>query len=483
LWGSATAPYQIEGGLSGTDWARWEAMPMRIAGGHRADDGPRSFTHFEADLDALVATHQNAYRLGFDWWRLFPTREGWQRCREARARPRDEFRTACRAAASVEGVRYYHRVLEAMASRRLTPMVTLHHFVFPAYLNDLSMPAATQGFANDAIADDFMAFARFVGGEYGREVDWWVTINEPFAYVAGGYLQTNFPPAAPFDAPLVLRVVRNMIRAHAAAYDALHESDTERAGGGGDAGAGAAARVSIAAHNRVWRPLRAESEDDVAAARHVGYLNNLLFLNAIVRGDTDNDGDGSLDGPLDRRGDPALRGRADWIGINYYGLALVRGLRTFPLLRGIPMLSSLPTDLPKSDLDWDLYPQGFTEVLHEAAQYGLPIIVTENGVADAAGTSRPRFLAEHLAALAAAVRAGDRILGYFHWSIVDNFEWHEGYCPRFGLYRVDYDNPLRPRTPTPAAETFRRIIDANEVSDALLGSLPPYGVPRLCHPR
>jgi beta-glucosidase/6-phospho-beta-glucosidase/beta-galactosidase len=487
LWGSATAPYQIEGGLERTDWGQWERMPGRILNGDRANNGPQSYTNFAADLDALVATHQNAYRFGFDWSRVFPTRAAWDRCAAARARPLTEFMTECRAAADPDGVAYYHRVLDAVAARRLVPMVTLYHFVLPDYLNDLSMPFDTQGFVRDGIVDDFGAWARFAGAEYGRQVDWWITLNEPLVVAAGGYLQGVFPPGAPLNFARVLRLVGNMIRAHARGYDALHEADTFTVAGNADAGVGGTggrpALVSIATHNRVFRAERPGNPADEAGARASSYVNNDLFMNAIVRGDLDADADGTLTGPNDRTNDPSLRARADFIGLNYYGLSLVRGLPTLPILRGLPQQVSLPTPLPKSDLDWDLYPQGFLLVMRELRRFNLPVLITENGLADASGTNRPRYLAEHLAIVARAIREGLDVRGYFHWSIIDNFEWAEGFCARFGLYTVDYRSPARPRVPTPGAATMRRIIDDNQVSDALLREVPAYHPPTLCHPR
>lgn len=480
LWGSATAPYQIEGGLDNTDWAAWERMG-RIRNNDRANDGPNSLDHYERDLDALVATHQNAYRFGVEWARLFPTRDAWTRCRAA---TRESFQATCRAAANPAGLAYYHRVLDAMRARNLTAMVTLQHFVLPDYLNDLSMPAATQGFARDGIVQDFEAWSRFVAGEYGAKVDWWITLNEPVLIVAAGYLQGIFPPGRTLDTALTLAAMRNMIHAHARAYDAIHEADTTVAappgGGGGDAGARRAAWVSIASHNRVFRPERRDNAEDVTAAQRAQYLNNRLFLNAIVRGDLDADGDGALTGPTDRTNDPMLRMRADYVGVNYYGLTLTRGARVVPLIGGLPNQVNLPTPLPKTDIGWDIYPQGFREVLHEVNVHGLPIVVTENGIADDAGVNRQRYIAEHLASIAAAIRAGDNVVGYFHWSIIDNFEWLEGYCPRFGLYRVDYASPMRTRTPTPGAAVLREIIDANEVSADLLTRQPAYVPPRPC---
>lgn len=483
LWGSATAPYQIEGGLGNTDWGQWERMPGRVLNGDRADDGPRSFQYFTADLDALVASGQNAYRFGIEWARLFPSADAWQRCRAAAGMPLSQFVTACRGAASAEGVDYYHRVLRAMADRRLVPMVTLQHFTLPSYFHDLGSDAGAQGWTRAGIVDDFAAWARFVGAEYGGEVDWWVTINEPVVTVAGGYLQGVFPPGRSADFASARVILRAMTYAHARAYDALHEADTTSATGGADAGGARPCMVSIATHNRVFRAFNPMRPDDVTAAETAQYVNNRLMLEAIVNGNLDGDADGTLTGPEDRTNDPSLRARADYIGLNYYGLSLVRGISIIPILRGLPEQVGLPTPLPKSDLAWDIYPQGFLLVMRELTRYNLPLLITENGVADAVGMNRQRFLAEHLAIVARAIREGIDVRGYFHWSIVDNFEWAEGYCARFGLYTVDYRDPMRARTPTPAAGLYRQIISAGEVSDALLGSLPAYQPPRLCHPR
>ena len=225
LWGSATAPYQIEGGLGNTDWGAWERMPGRILGGDRADNGPRSFERFAADLDALVASGQNSYRLGIEWARIFPTRDAWMRCQSAASMPLSQFTAACRAAASAEGVAYYHRVLRAMADRRLVPMVTLQHFTLPDYLHDINADAGMQGWNRSEIINEFAAWARFAGAEYGAEVDWWVTINEPVVTVAGGFLQGVFPPGRSTDFTSARIILRHMTLAHARAYDALHEAE------------------------------------------------------------------------------------------------------------------------------------------------------------------------------------------------------------------------------------------------------------------
>jgi beta-glucosidase len=153
-----------------------------------------------------------------------------------------------------------------------------------------------------------------------------------------------------------------------------------------------------------------------------------------------------LDEPL-----PQLRGSADFVGVNYYTRLMVH---FSPWARGF--VSRRPGPGPRNDLDWEIHPQGLSRLLAETwRRYRLPIYVTENGIADAADTRRAAFLRAHVDEVAQALARGVPVRGYFHWSLVDNFEWAEGFAPRFGLYRVDYDTLAR--TPTVAVETFRAL--------------------------
>ena len=459
LWGTATAPHQVEGGNVNSDWWVWERIDGTIANGDLSDDGPNHWDRYAEDFDLAQADGMNAYRMGIEWAKIFPTREAF------------EAMTPDAAA-----VAHYHDVLAALAVRGMTPMVTLHHFVSPVWLVDPSADVAerkTMGFAAATITEDFARWAAWVASEYGGEVDLWITINEPMALVLGGYLVGQFSPGLTYDPSedLILRVVRGMIYSHAAGYDALHAGDTVDADGDGQA-----ALVSIAKHQRTFFGEAPCSTQDAAAAEHFRYLQNELFVNAIVRGDLDGNGDGDLDDAEDARADPDLVGRADFLGINYYGLTLVNGrARISDLVPGIPGIEDAHTSLPKNDLQWAIYPAGFRTVLDEAAQWGLPIYVTENGVADSGDTMRATFLVDHLWVLAGAIAAGADIRGYFHWSLMDNFEWAEGYCPRFGLYRVDFEDPARPRSETAGSSVYEAIISAGRVPSDLVSSHRTYG--------
>ena len=458
-WGAATAAHQVEGGNTESDWWIWEQMDGRIAGGGSSDDGPNHWEKYEGDFDLMQADGMNAYRMSISWAKLFPTRESFDSLTP------DE-----------TAVQHYHDVFAALEARGIAPMVTLHHFVSPAWMVDPSAPVAERkmmGFADPDIADDFATFATWAGEEYGAEVDLWITINEPLALVLGGYLVGQFSPGLVYDPAedLLLRVVRGQIDSHVAAYDALHAADATDADGDGTAVA-----VSIAKHQRVFFGEAPCSTVDAEAAEQIRYLQNELFLNAIVRGDLDANGDGDLDDPEDLEADPAYAGRADFLGINYYGLTFVNGRAPLSdLIPGIPSIEDSRSDLPKNDLRWAIYPGGFRTVLEEAAGYGLPIYVTENGTADQGGELRGPFLVEHLWVLADVIADGVDVRGYFHWSLMDNFEWAEGYCPRFGLYRVDYEDPDRARSETPGAAVYRQIIEENMVPSSLVEGGRTYG--------
>jgi beta-glucosidase/6-phospho-beta-glucosidase/beta-galactosidase len=255
------------------------------------------------------------------------------------------------------------------------------------------------------------------------------------------------------------------VRAHAKCFDQIHANDP-------------VARVGPAMHQRAVEAADPSDPDDAAAVMRVRYVNNLWFLNAIVKGDWDGDADGSLDGPDDRRADPALIHRADFVGVNYYSVARVSahlGVVLPPPVSAAVTLDHLADDRPKTDFVWDIYPEGLAVVLEEAKGYGLPIVVTENGLADAADANRARFIAEHLYQLGLALSRGADVRGYFHWSLYDNFEWASGFCPKFGLYAID--RPSAARVERRSVATYRSIAQAGRVSPADVAATPGYTAP------
>jgi beta-glucosidase/6-phospho-beta-glucosidase/beta-galactosidase len=217
------------------------------------------------------------------------------------------------------------------------------------------------------------------------------------------------------------------------------------------------------------------SAGDITATAHVEYLWNQWFYNVIVLGNWDDDFDGNYTGPNDKMNDPSLEGRADILGINYYSDTLISA--TEGIVIPAPVNASiaqvhLPTGRPETDVGWDIYPEGLGTVIDEAKQWKLPILVTENGIADHLDQNRPRFLYDHLYQLGWAMQRGADVIGYLHWASVDNFEWASGFCPKYGIF--SYDPTTEVRTARPSAMELKSIIRAGTVTLAELNGSPAY---------
>ena len=458
LWGSASAGFQVEKGLPNTDWADWVKTPGKIKGGDNPDlGGADALAHIDEDVALLLAAGQNAYRFSIEWSRIYPTRAAFDA---------DQPDLAAVAA--------YDKLFTALRNAKITPMVTLQHFALPDYLADVTRPAEPQGWERPESIEMFGTWCKRMGTRWGGSVDWWATINEPIVSPIAGYIQGAFPPGLLLEVQRALLVGKNEARAHGKCFDALKASDTVDIDGDGKT-----SMVGIVQHQRAVEPEDPSYPDDVAAAERVRYVNNLWIFNAVVKGEWDDDFDGKLDGPNDKKVDPELVGRSDYLGINYYSAlwAGVNGIKV-PVIDAAIRQDHLPNDRPKTDFYWDIYPKGFRIVLDEVKGYGLPIVITENGIADSQDTNRSRFILEHLYELGRAKADGMDIRGYFHWSLLDNFEWASGFCPRFGLHTVDRSTAAR--AARASVQVYARVSRSGVVTKKEIDALPPYGPPAYC---
>ena len=475
LWGVSTAGFQVDMGCptvdasecmdTGSDWYVWVTDgeivgdPSAYVAGDPLSGGPGHYELYETDLDLVKDELKNGgFRMSLEWSRLFP-------------QPTDFLETPEEVANAADpvAVEHYHRVFEAIRARGLTPLVTLHHYTLPRWLHDAvgchqdldrCLPAGWM--EKDRVVSEFRKYAAFAAQEFGGEVDLWATLNEPFAVVLSGFIlpsedRTNPPGVAmAFDEAKVAMV--GMIEAHAAAYDALHEHDTQDMDEDGHA-----ARVGVVYNIVAVTPKDPESEVDQVAAENVDYLYNRAFLNAITYGDLD----ANLDGQAEYRED--LQGRSDYIGVNYYTRITVEGNEWAVF----PELSPLSTFDPFTMSLWEDYPRGLYEVVHEAAEYGYPVMVTECGKADPLddGTA-PEFLIRHLIWLGRAIREGVPVEAFFYWSLMDNYEWNHGMGMKFGLYAVDPADPQKTRVPRAAAAVYSRIAAQNAIPSAFVDAYP-----------
>lgn len=411
LLGTATAAHQVEGGNVHNDWAAFEAEPGRIKNGEKSGRACDSWNLLDEDIALLRELGATSYRFSIEWSRIEPT-EG-------------QFDEAAWT--------HYQVQLQKLKAAGIVPMVTLLHFTLPQWL-------AQRG---GLIAPDFpQRFARFVTEavtRYAADVTLWCTINEPNVQMYQGYVIGIFPPAKKSNAEAA-QAFAGLLRAHAAAAKVLRKHDPD-------------AQIGVAMNLVALQPARRWNLLDWVSSGLAEAAFNWAFYDSIAAGRIQFHPPGfpAIDEPL-----ADLRGSVDFFGANYYRRDLVRFSPGAP---GLVTTTGGPN--PRSDLDWEIYPEGLYDLLKAAhARYRLPIYVTENGLADASGDKRADYLRRHLYAVARAAQDGVPVRGYYHWSLLDNFEWAEGFTPRFGLYKMDYKTLAR--TPSPGVAAFRQI--ANELA-------------------
>jgi len=415
--GAATSAYQIEGG-NHNDWTEWEKGSYpdgtpHVAGGASAARIADSWNLWRSDLAALQLIGANFYRLGVEWSRLEPAPGVWDEAAAAR----------------------YREMFAALRAAGITPMVTLFHFTLPTWV------AARGGWDWDGAPEALAAFAGRAGAAFGGEVDWWCTINEPNVLVAKSYLAGQWPPAAR-DPARAARVLAATMRAHGLMTRALRDQDRTDADGDGHA-----TRVGIAQNLRLFDPHSARPIDGIVAGV-ADWFYDESFLDAVTLGRIRVvlPGVADIDEPF-----PPLAGSFDYLGINYYTRDLIVGS-----LRGDEHYrTAAAPGQPRNDLGWEIYPEGLYRLLVRYARRGWPLFVTENGVADGRDVQRADFLRAHLYAVDRARADGVDVIGYLHWSLIDNFEWSHGFHGRFGLFKVDFDDPALTRRPTAAVAVFQ----------------------------
>lgn len=406
LLGTATSAYQIEGGNSNSDWFAFEQRPGTIKHGDRAGAAADAWNRVPGDIALMKNLGANAYRFSVEWSRLEPQQGVY-----------DEAAFA-----------HYADQLRQLRAAGITPMVTLLHFTLPQWLADRG------GVLAPDFPDRFAAFAHQAATHFRGQTALWCTINEPNVQMFNGYMDGRWPPGERSRSHAV-QAFAALLRAHAAAAAILHR---ELPG----------AQVGVAQNLVDFEPFLWLNPFDWYVASAAADTFNWAFYDSIAAGRIRLHAPGfpSLDEPL-----AALRNSADYFGMNYYFRQRVGVNLTSPVLLG-----NEPGPGPKSDLGWEIYPAGLLQLLRESyGRYKLPIYITENGLADRQGTARVKFLDDHLYAVALALQEGIPVKGYFHWSLLDNFEWAEGFAPRFGLYQVDY--ATQARTESPGAAEFRRL--------------------------
>jgi beta-glucosidase len=408
LLGTASAAHQVEGGLW-NDWTRMEREePWRIKGGDSAAVAIDHFHRYREDLALLAAMGHTAQRFSVEWARVEPHPGQFD----------------------LSALRHYARVVALCRELGMEPIVTLHHFTLPVWLADRG------GVLDPEAPRLFGRYAAACAEAFGRDVRWWVTVNEPNVLMALAYAEGAWPPHRRNPA-LALRAGAGLLRMHAAAATVLHQMGASQ---------GWPAMVSFAHHERPFRP-RPGSLGTRSVAWLPDRLFNRWFLWSCVRGRV-------LPPAGTGQTVPGLFGSLDYLGLNYYADERVR----FDWRASSRLFVSPDPDpsLPRSSLGWSIDAGGLRRALVSLSEdFRLPILITENGVADEDDELRSGFLVDHLRAVVQAIGDGADVRGYLHWTGFDNFEWLEGYGARFGLVAVD--RATLERRPKPSAEVFAGI--------------------------
>ncbi|MBI2476647.1 glycoside hydrolase family 1 protein [Candidatus Uhrbacteria bacterium] len=408
LWGTATSAYQVEGGNVHADWVSFEEAAGHIADQTKAGRGVEHFERYKQDFEiAQGRLHNNAYRLSVEWSRLEPTIDTW-----------DEAAFA-----------HYREMLKDLKKRNMTVMLTLHHFTNPQWLSERG------GWETHFAVVRFTRFVEKVCEELGAWVDLWVTINEPLVYAMQGYLVAEWPPAKRSYTKLV-RVLWSMTRAHKKAYRLIHRAQKRRA---------TAAQVGIAHNVSSFHVYQKHSFLDQITVAVLDRLTNHIFY--------------TLSG---------IRTH-DFLGLNYYFHFRLKSVLKFLRRSMLPSDTQehKRVDFESSDIGWELFPHGIFDVCVDIGlHYKKPIYITENGLATDNDDKRLRALIGYLLQLHHAIQAGVDVRGYFHWSLLDNFEWAKGYAPKFGLVAVD--RRTMERTVRPSGDIYGMIAKGNAIEHDFL---------------
>jgi beta-glucosidase len=419
-WGVATAAHQVEGENIHNDWWAWEQTDGHINKGHTSGLACDWWRNAEADFDRAAAMGLNALRLSVEWSRIEP-------------RP---------GVFDDSALERYGQMLRGLHERGIEPMVTLHHFSNPRWL------AEQGGWEAPETIPLFTRFVRRVVDSLGKYCDIWCTINEPNVYGVLGYLEGVFPPGKS-DLKTALRIIRNMLTGHAAAYREIHNLQPE-------------ARVGLAHHMRVFDPINPRSPLDRRVARSTDKVFNQAILTALTRG--------RWTLPLGFGLAWKLRHTLDWIGLNYY----TRDMVAFDRTQSQMLFGRRQHADGGEMLDGgygEFYPRGMFRCLQRLARLGLPIYVTENGIPDADDDQRPRYLLAHLHQVWHAIQLCYPVMGYYHWTLVDNFEWAEGWSLRFGLLALDTETQVR--TPRRSADLYAETVRANAITPHIIDTYAP----------
>jgi beta-glucosidase len=444
IWGAATAAYQIEGavredGRGPSIWDTFSRTPGKVYHGHTGDIACEHYHRYRDDVAMMADLGLASYRFSIAWPRIQPDGTG---------------------PVNAKGLDFYDRLTDELLGKGIDPVITLYHWDLPQTLEDRG------GWPARSTAEAFAEYAQVVHGRLGDRVKTWSTLNEPWCAAYLGYGSGTHAPGRedPADA---FAAVHHLLLAHGLATRELRSAGAQC--------------LSITLNPSSVFPVDADNPADVEAARIIDGLSNRLFLDPLLRGRYPADMLEHLarftdlsyiqDGDL-----AAISAPIDVLGINFYQPTYVSAKPGTPGSSAQPGSEGIAykaPDGPVTDMNWLVEPSGLTRLLERIHHDypGTPLLITENGAAYPEGpsedgavhdTRRVEYLDGHLRACHEALAAGVDLRGYFVWSLMDNYEWAEGYAKRFGIVHVDYHT--QQRTLKDSAKWYREVIRRNGIA-------------------
>lgn len=428
LWGTASSAHQCEGGNRNNQWYRWEQQGHILTGEH-SGDACNWWKKAEADFERAEQMENNALRLSLEWSRIEPT-EGWW---------------------DSSAIERYRQMLKDLHSRHMKPLVTLHHFTDPLWFADRG------GFASENNIRYFIRYITHVVQSLQDLCDFWLTINEPNVYAFLGYVLGSYPPGK-HNVGRGLHVLRNLMQAHVEAFYAIRRMQPN-------------AEIGYCLDYRLFDPASPLSPLDSVVASVQDAFFNWTSLQAAETG--------HFTFPLNMVLSPIPRasGARDYHGVNYYTRDIVRFDPTRPAEffgKRYVRPGAVHNDPGLEGNFGEIFAEGIYRALkgvYQRTRGNKPLYITENGFSDTLDDRRPRAILEHLAMVHRAIREGVPVGGYFYWTLVDNFEWTEGWGARFGL--IELDPYSQERTPRPSASMYGEICRANAITEGIVERYAP----------
>ncbi|KAF2887266.1 hypothetical protein ILUMI_18907, partial [Ignelater luminosus] len=460
LFGAATSAYQIEGAwnISGKGENIWDRYththPELILDGSNADVACDSYHKYEEDIALIKNMGVQFYRFSLSWSRILPT--GFS----------DQI--------NPDGIRYYNNLINLLIKNNIIPLVTIFHWDTPQPVEDLG------GFTNELMADWFEDYARVVFENFGDRVKLWITFNEPKQTCLHGYGSDGLAPGYKLSGTGDYLCAHNLIKAHARAYHLYDKKFRSKQNG----------NISIAIDAFWTEPATNSTWDKEAAERSMaftfGWFGNAIFdsngdypeaMKKLVAERSKKEGFKRSRLPeFTKKEVKYIRGTFDFLGLNHYSTVLIKDV-PFPPIFGKPSVEKDSRTATLYDPSWPsgstwwlkVVPWGFTKLLAWLKNtFGnVPIYITENGFGDHGeidDQGRINYHKLYLSALLDAIYEHNvNVKAYAAWSLMDNFEWKDGYVNRFGLYHVDFNDPEKKRKPKASAEYYRKVIAARKI--------------------